>query len=282
MYTHCLTVVRLIAVAALTVGLAGCATAGPRAEPVAAGGGASAEKPAESGAGEAVKTAEEAEKKAKEKEKQAEQEAEDARKLAKLERDLAVARQRVVRARMDAEHAEGEHKATLDNAQQELALELMRQSIFTERSAPNRIEWSKLGLLRGQDRVLEAQEELRQLELMYAEEDFADQTKEIVLHRSRRRLERSNRDLDLRREDAAILTDKTIPLETAEHEGRVMQKTAALDKARRATEASRLDKQIALMSAEAEVARLEAEIDALGEKMEKRQKEREEKASEKE
>ena len=72
--------------------------------------------------------------------------------------------------------------------------------------------------------LAEAQQELEQLELMYSEEEFADQTKEIVLERGRRRLERTQRDLELRRADFATLQEQTLPVERREHELRVVDK----------------------------------------------------------
>ena len=181
-----------------------------------------------------------------------------------------IARQKLVKAQVAAEHAQIQNQIAVAEAEGELELEQRRLAAFRDRSAPSRIEWSRLGLLRAEDRVKEAEEELTQLKLMYAEEDFADQTKEIVLERGRRRLERSRRDLELRTEDHAILTDETIPTEQREHELNVEKKTEALHKIRRDAEASALDNQIQITSAEAEVARLEAEIEALRAKTAKR------------
>jgi hypothetical protein len=203
--------------------------------------------------------------------------AKDARKLAKLERDVAIACESVARAQMACGHSELEHAGQLANAELELDLARQRLQNFTERVAPNRIEWARLGLVRAEDRVKEAAEELRQLEMMYAEDDFADGTKEIVLERGRRRLERARRDLELRREDLDILTTKTLPLEQDEHEQRVAQKTRSLEKAHRSAEAAHLDKQIALLKAESRVAQLEADIDAHHEEMERKRKKREDK-----
>jgi hypothetical protein len=200
----------------------------------------------------------------------AEAQAEDRRKLAKLERDLDIARQKLVKAQLAGEHAQIQNRVAVAEAERELELEQRRMAAFKDRSAPNRIERSRLGLIRAEDRVKEAEEELAQLELMYAEEDFADQTKEIVLERGRRRLGRSRRDVELRKEDHAILTEETIPTEQREHELKVEKKNEVLDKARRDAETSALDNQIGIISAAAEVARLEAEIEALREKIAER------------
>jgi hypothetical protein len=261
MCTKVLQVIRLTVVAGLIAGLTGCATS----EKQISVASASSKSCAQRGNEESDKQAE--------KEKRAEDQAKDERQHAKLERGLEIAHRGVEKARMAQAHSEVEQAVALAKAERELNLETQRLHIFMERTAPERIEQAKLGLVRAEDRVKENEEELRQLEMMYAEEDFADQTKEIVLERGRRRLQRSQRDLELRRESLATLTERTIPLETAEHESKVENKARDLEKARRTAEACQLAKHIDLMKAEAEVARLEAEIAALDEKMEKRRKE---------
>ncbi len=266
--------VQQIGVVVTTVLLLGCAASNRAAVPVTADSGTtvaatSADQSAARTGMAAEDVGETAGEEVKEREKQAEEEAKDARQLAKLQRDVAIAHERVAKAHMDQAHTRTSNESALADADRELALEADRQRIFTERSAPNRIERARLDLMRAQDRTKEAEEELRQLEMMYAEEDFADQTKEIVLERGRRRLERSHSDLELRREELTTLTDRTIQLEIAEHELRVEQKTRVRDKEARAAESSTLDKHIAAMAAEAEVSRLEAELTALEDKMER-------------
>jgi hypothetical protein len=268
MRTHISTMFRLIAIVGLLFSLAGCAATFRHVEPGCAGAcdscahaKAAADRTSDAGG----------EPKA-DPDKLAEEEARDARKRAKLERDLAVARERVGQARMGQEHTAIEQEVAIGGAERELALETERLHVFTGRTAPNRIQQAELDLARAEDRAREAQEEIEQLEKMYAEDDFADGTKEIVLERGRRRLERSRESLRLQREQLAILTEKTIPLETAEHEWKVEQKAQALEKARRGAEAAALEKQIAVMNAEAEVARLEDELTALDEEADKRHK----------
>lgn len=212
---------------------------------------------------------------ASEEEKYAEEDAKDARQHAKLDRDLAIAHEHLAQARLTQAHAEIENGVAVAKAERELAMETERLHVFTGRTAPNRIQQAQLDLVQAEDRATEAREEFEQLEKMYAEDDFADGTKEIVLERGRRRLERSQEDLRLRRESFNILTEKTIPLEVADHEWKVEQKQQAVETAHRSAESSAIDKHIAGMKAEAEVASLEAEIATLEEKIAKRRKEHE-------
>ena len=119
----------------------------------------------------------------------------NARKLAKLERSRDIAGEKLAKARMTEVHAATDKETARARAEHELELEAARMQKFSQLEVPNRIAWAELRLTQAQDRVRDSEEELHQLELMYAEEDFADQTKEIVLDRSRRRVERSHRDL---------------------------------------------------------------------------------------
>jgi ribosomal protein L29 len=201
--------------------------------------------------------------------KKAEERANNGRALAKLERDLDLAKEKMHRAEMAQAHAEMEQAVALEKAEQELAIERRRLDTFVTREVINRVEWAELALAGSADRLQEARDELAQLEKMYGEDDFADGTKEIVLDRGRQRLERSQRDYELRGEDFKTLTERTIPLEITEREKNVREKEQALEKARRSAEAGRLDQAIAIMSARHDIARIEAEIDAQRQKMDK-------------
>ena len=220
---------------------------------------------------EAAEQAKQAEKEKADKEKAEREEAEKAekdlaakhRKLAKLERDLAIAQQRMKRAGMAIEHAGVDGQNSIAKAEAELDIARRKLETFEEKTVPTRIARAELNLQGAEDRVLEAKQELEQLELMYKDEEFADKTKEIVLERGRRRLERSQRSLEIQRVDLATLTEKTIPVELEEHELRVREKHRALERARRSAESTRLDKQIALMGAESEITRLKTEIEVL-------------------
>ncbi len=215
-------------------------------------------------------------------EKEAEEEAKDGRQLEKLDRDLAIARHRQERARM-AQADDAVKKAfALTKLEKELGMEQERFQTFNELTVPSRIQRAQLDLLRAEDRTRDAEEELRQLELMYSEDDFADQTKEIVLDRGRRRLERSHTDLELRRKSHAVLIEKTIPMETRERQMGLEKKISDVEQARRDVEAMLLDHTIKLLSAESEITKTETDIKVLHEKIEKRRAKAAEAAGEKE
>lgn len=202
------------------------------------------------------------------------------RQLAKLERDLRVARLKLGKAELSMAHTEHRNEVAIAKAEAEFELAVRRLETYNERNVPSRLEWTKLHLQGAEDRVQEAREEIEQLEKMYGEEEFADQTKEIVLERGRRRLERSLRDLGLRHMDAETLKEATIPVERREHELRVENAEQTLKRAHENVEPSMIDQQIGLISAEGEIIRLEHEMDDLrdeieeaGEELEKAEKE---------
>ena len=95
--------------------------------------------------------------------------------------------------------------------------------------------------------------------------DFADKTKEIVLQRGRRRLERSRTNLDIRSKTFLFLQNHSLPLEHKELQFKLEQASLLLAKTQRDAKAGELDKQIAILTAEAGVAKLEFELQVLDE-----------------
>lgn len=182
------------------------------------------------------------------------------RKLARLERSLEVARLSLAKSRIAGEHAEAQHAEALAKADAELELARRRLENFRKITAPHRIARAELGLLRAEDGLRNAQEELEQLERMYSEEQFADQTKEIVIDRARRQLQRTQRDLELQRAEFRTLADVTLPLEQRELELALAQQERAAADLRRAYETAQIERRVTLLNGEAEVQRLTDEL----------------------
>jgi|GEM_PF-5788308 len=193
------------------------------------------------------------------------------RKLAKLQRSLKVAQLKLDMTRISHANANRGAVAALAKAEADHELALRRFKNFQEKNVPSRIGWSELGLQRATDRTGENQEELEQLEIMYREDEFAEQTKEIVIERARRRLVRSQRDLELRGDDFATLTEETIPLEQRDHELRIIAKENSLKQAQEKIAIGAFDQQIAIINAEGELIRLNNELDDTHEEIEELQ-----------
>jgi len=189
--------------------------------------------------------------------------ADEAQKRAKLERELEVARLRLRQAELGGEHGRIQAEQAIAAAEFELQMAQRRLDTLRTQEIPVRIGRAELGLLQAQDRVTEEQQELDQLELMYQDEQIADKAREIVLERAARRVERSRANLDFQQRELVTLKERTIPVELAEAERGVFQKEQALQRARREAETGRIDRDISVINAQAEVLRLEQELAAL-------------------
>ena len=175
-------------------------------------------------------------------------------------RKLEIGRQKLDKSRLSGEHGEVEQESKITKAEQDLLVATTKLEQLEQFTAPTRLARAELSLQNAEDRYLEAQEEMTQLELMYGEEDFADKTKEIVLERGKRRLERSRRNLEIQRRDLEFLNSHSLPLEIKEQQFKVEQAQKQLEKARRDARSGDLDGRIAILSAEAEVAKSEFEL----------------------
>jgi len=179
---------------------------------------------------------------------------------AKLEHELSVARLELERARADAKQDLALAELKREEARRDLEAKRLEREAFLADGRQRELDQARLDLDRSRGRAEDAASELAELEAMYAAEEFASKTKELVLNRSRRELELSRRSLELsqRRMQA---------LEGFELSGRAMGLEQALHRAERALlEAEHalanqpLDQQITLKKAEREVAELERKL----------------------
>jgi hypothetical protein len=185
---------------------------------------------------------------------------------ASSERDLATARDKLAIARLQADLAEKRAETTRIRKTTELELARAELAQFDENDAPNRLAKSKLDLARHHDALTEQREELAQLAMMYEKEDLADKTREIVLQRGKRRVERAEADLAISERDTSSLEAKSLPRERAKLVLEIDAKTRELDEMKREAEATLLDKRMAVRSAEADAhtAELKAKLNAGG------------------
>ncbi|MCH8852307.1 MAG: hypothetical protein IID41_06590 [Planctomycetes bacterium] len=180
-------------------------------------------------------------------------------------RKLNIARQKHAKSSLAAEYGKIGNQNKIAKAEQDLDIATTKLQHHEQYTAPNRLARGQLDLRNAEDRYKESQEEMTQLDLMYAEEDFADKTKEIVLQRGRRRLERSRTNLDIRSKTFLFLQNHSLPLEHKELQFKLEQASLLLAKTQRDAKAGELDKQIAILTAEAGVAKLEFELQVLDE-----------------
>lgn len=183
------------------------------------------------------------------------------RRKARGERDLVMARERLRKAKLSVDLSQRAHDESQAKGRDELSLLARKLKTWMEKQKPDRLDRAQLSLDQHQDGAKEAQEELTQLEMMYREDQFADKTKEIVLERGRRRLERSRKALELETKSIELLRAEQLPVEQLEQEMAIKDKQQTLDRAQRDFDSSMIDLKLGVMSAEAEITRLEDEID---------------------
>jgi hypothetical protein len=177
---------------------------------------------------------------------------------ADAEHAVAAARDKLALAKMQMEIA---HKKADDaRAHKERELELAKAELaqFEEVDAPNRAAKAHLDLARRQDALFEQQEELVQLEMMYEKEDLADKTREIVLQRGKRRVDRAKDELAIVERETQALEARTLPRERSKLALEAEAKARELEEMVHEAEATMLEKRIAVGTAEIELQTAEA------------------------
>jgi hypothetical protein len=169
------------------------------------------------------------------------------------QRDLAAAQDKLLIAKLQLGLAE--RRAETSRARKQAELELARAELtqFDECDAPSQIAKTKLDLTRRRDALAEQQEELAQLEMLYEKQDLADKTREIVLQRGKRRVERAQEELAIAGRDAATLESRSLPRQRAKLALEVEAKTREFEDLKPEAEAALLEKRMAVRAAEAEL-----------------------------
>ena len=162
--------------------------------------------------------------------------------LAQLELDRQLAAAKVAATKLAAE---------VELAKQKLAL-------FDRSDAPLRVAKANLELERSKDQVAEAEEELAELQMMYKNADLADKTRDIVLHRSERRLDRQKEALVLATGELELLQQQTLSIERHRLELDLAARTAEFEDGQRGAAIDEMNKRSALRDAELELAKARA------------------------
>ncbi|MCY3002930.1 MAG: hypothetical protein NTV21_14105 [Planctomycetota bacterium] len=219
---------RLAALAASLLLATGCASLDGGSAPVAAASNAEAAKPVETKAA-ASKDESEARKK---------------------DREFDYARIQLDLAKMAAESARGAAKAAQGAAERELASAKTSRDHFKKVTVALELDERALSVDRAQQFVLESEQELKELEAMYAGEKFAETTKELVLSRGRSRLEMAKRDLELSQRRLDELKTHEHKQREKELGERVTKAQQAFDDAKAAARRTDLEQRLAVLRAE--------------------------------
>jgi hypothetical protein len=119
--------------------------------------------------------------------------------LEALEFAVLSAERRVHATEASARASELEAESKVRAAERELGKAEAALAHFEDVEVPTELAQRDLSIDRSTGRLSDSEAELAQLESMYADEEFAESSKELVLARSRRNVEFSKRSLELAR-----------------------------------------------------------------------------------
>ena len=241
---------KFLPVPLLVIGaLASCTTYTPRVEPIPQG---TRSTPPESAG--AAHTAEQAPAEAAKAPSEAE--------LRKKSREVEYAKLQLEIARLEAENERKSAKQGVEGAERELAAAKAERDQFKKTGLAHELDERALSLDRAKQNVLEAEQELTELETMYKQEEFAGATKELVLTRGRSRLEMSKRDLELNQRRSDQLKNFELKKREKELGERVTKAQQALEEAKARAAKVELAQRLALMRSEHSLADAERELAA--------------------
>jgi hypothetical protein len=178
------------------------------------------------------------------------------------QRALLLAERKLAQAELEQKAARAKGDAAIEQAKKELELAENALAQFQKLEGPQRLRKAELDVREKENQLAENQEEFEQLKLLYAEQDLADQTREMVIHRTERRLEQSRLELELARAGIEKLRQDDLAIERGKLELEVSEKQQALAEAQ-------MDARVAWNAGEVEL--LEAQ-QALAEAQESRTK----------
>ncbi len=144
----------------------------------------------------------------------------------------------------------------------ELELEEARLAQLRNVESGRRLRESELGVQGAQDQIEDARDELEQLEKLYKGNELADATKEIVLKRGHRSLQRAAESLALKEIAHKTLKEDLLPAELGKLQLEADRKRDECERSARNAETLLQQKKAALLRAQIE---LQKAKDALGE-----------------
>lgn len=184
---------------------------------------------------------------------------------AELERKLELARLELDLARLEQEQELDLAERELSAARLELEVARLSQQAFLTLGREHELEEARLDLDRSRGRAEDAEAELAELESMYAAEEFASKTKELVLTRSHRDLELARRALALAERKRQQLESYELPEKEHELAKDLQAAETGVVEAEQSLEHRRLEHRVSVLEAETEVAELERKLRALDE-----------------
>lgn len=184
-------------------------------------------------------------------------------KAAKREAELEQARLQLQIAELEGTAAERIAAVSVSEAQREVDEVKLAASRFSEYERPSALSEAKLQLDQSTQALRENEQELGQMEAMYAEEKNLDatgvQTRDLVLERHRKGVEFSKRRLDLARERSLDLEQRELPRRERELAQKLEKAHNALRKAEEESVKGALERKLALVKVRQRIEELERE-----------------------
>jgi len=180
--------------------------------------------------------------------------------LARLELDLA---------KLEAEQEVAAAERELTQSKVEADKAHIERAGFAEIGRARELDEARLGLDQSRGRAEDAAAELAELESMYAAEEFATKTKELVITRSRRDLEHARRAVDIAERKLKETEGYDLIGKDRELEKDDLSAAKSVMEAEQALAKLRLEKKIAVAKAEQELAELQRKAEKLAKKNEK-------------
>ncbi len=181
---------------------------------------------------------------------------------------VELSRLRLASAEADLKLQETSGAQTLASAASDFKQAQMHLDIF-ESDGKKRLVEAQLAVKNAKDRIEDSEEEFDQLEKMYKENTLADATKELVLKRGRRQLERAREGLVIQEMTLARLREKDLPAEREKLANDLAQKKSAFEQAQARLDlllhqkrAAREEARLNLLKAEGELKKLQKRTDA--------------------
>jgi len=182
-------------------------------------------------------------------------------KVADVGNQIQMARRKLDRAQMDVDQQKSDGDAAVAKATVERDLARKALAHFDAVDMPQRLAKAVLDLKDSSDYMTEQEEEMQQLELMYSKDDLADKTKEIVLARGKRRLDRAKQRYALAQKDHDDLKGVQLPEQRDKLVQALKEKELELQRAQFNAKAGAMDKETAVLAARQEIEKLGRELE---------------------
>jgi|GEM_PF-3134076 len=184
-----------------------------------------------------------------------------AKKRAQQQRALELAELELQVAQLEAEQATTEAGRAVEEAHREVDEAQRALAHFQDHVMPHELAEAQLALDRADHRRELAKDELDELISMYAAEEFAELTKELVLKRGRKDLEFAERALVLQQAEQQALAGVELPRRRRDLEHELQQAQNGLADAEAAQRQGAIETQVKLLKARHELEDLRADQD---------------------